>query len=146
MDRGAWQATIHGFTRVEHNLVTKEREIVMNCPVSRESFYQISIYHLLQAFGTCFYMVKKDCFLLFLCKSFSMNGYCTSFILLIWWIKTKPCFLSWKKSFVEFYFSLYFASILFRIASFMFIREIELQFSFPTIIPLDFDIKFRLVS
>ena len=23
MDRGAWQATVHGFTRVGHNLVTK---------------------------------------------------------------------------------------------------------------------------
>ena len=25
-DRGAWQATIHGVARVEHNLATKERE------------------------------------------------------------------------------------------------------------------------
>ena len=23
MDRGAWQATVHGFTRVRHNLATK---------------------------------------------------------------------------------------------------------------------------
>ena len=27
MDRGAWQATVHGVTRVGHDLVTKEREI-----------------------------------------------------------------------------------------------------------------------
>ena len=26
MDRGAWQATIHGIARVRHDLVTKERE------------------------------------------------------------------------------------------------------------------------
>ena len=26
MDRGAWQAIVHGVARVEHNLVTKERE------------------------------------------------------------------------------------------------------------------------
>ena len=26
MDRGAWQATVHGVARVGHNLVTKERE------------------------------------------------------------------------------------------------------------------------
>ena len=26
MDRGAWQATVHGVTRVRRNLVTKERE------------------------------------------------------------------------------------------------------------------------
>ena len=26
MDRGAWQATVHGVTRVGHNLATKERE------------------------------------------------------------------------------------------------------------------------
>ena len=26
MDRGAWQATVHGITRVGHDLVTKERE------------------------------------------------------------------------------------------------------------------------
>ena len=26
MDRGAWQATVHGVSRVGHNLVTKERE------------------------------------------------------------------------------------------------------------------------
>ena len=26
MDRGAWQATVHGIARVRHNLVTKERE------------------------------------------------------------------------------------------------------------------------
>ena len=30
MDRGIWQATLHGVSRVGHNLVTKERE--------RESF------------------------------------------------------------------------------------------------------------
>ena len=27
MDRGAWQATVHGVTRVRRDLVTKEREI-----------------------------------------------------------------------------------------------------------------------
>jgi len=26
MDRGAWQATVHGVTRVRHNLATKEKE------------------------------------------------------------------------------------------------------------------------
>ena len=26
MDRGAWQATVHGVSRVGHTLVTKERE------------------------------------------------------------------------------------------------------------------------
>ena len=26
MDRGAWQATVHGVTRVRHDLKTKERE------------------------------------------------------------------------------------------------------------------------
>ena len=26
MDRGAWQATVHGVSRVGHNLVIKERE------------------------------------------------------------------------------------------------------------------------
>ena len=26
MDRGAWQATVHGVTRVGHELATKERE------------------------------------------------------------------------------------------------------------------------
>ena len=26
MDRGAWQATVHGVTRVRHDLTTKERE------------------------------------------------------------------------------------------------------------------------
>ena len=26
MDRGAWQATVHGVARVGHNLVTEERE------------------------------------------------------------------------------------------------------------------------
>ena len=25
MDRGAWRATVHGYQRVEHNLVTKEQ-------------------------------------------------------------------------------------------------------------------------
>ena len=28
MDRGAWQATVHGVTRVGHDLVTKERKII----------------------------------------------------------------------------------------------------------------------
>ena len=27
MDRGAWQAIVHGVTRVGHKLATKEREI-----------------------------------------------------------------------------------------------------------------------
>ena len=26
MDRGAWQATVHGVTRVRHDLATRERE------------------------------------------------------------------------------------------------------------------------
>ena len=29
MDRGAWQATVHGVTRVRHDLVTKERELIL---------------------------------------------------------------------------------------------------------------------
>ena len=29
MDRGAWRATVHGVTRVGHDLATKEREIVL---------------------------------------------------------------------------------------------------------------------
>ena len=28
MDRGAWQATVHGVARVGHDLATKEREIL----------------------------------------------------------------------------------------------------------------------
>jgi len=31
LTRGAWQATVHGVTRVGHDLGTKERE---NCPLS----------------------------------------------------------------------------------------------------------------
>ena len=27
MDRGAWQATVHGVARVRHDLATKEKEI-----------------------------------------------------------------------------------------------------------------------
>ena len=30
MDRGAWQATVHVVTRVGHDLVTKERERIIN--------------------------------------------------------------------------------------------------------------------
>ena len=26
MDRGAWQATVHGFVRVRYNLVTKQQQ------------------------------------------------------------------------------------------------------------------------
>ena len=26
MDRGAWQATVHGVTRVQHDLVTKQQQ------------------------------------------------------------------------------------------------------------------------
>jgi len=29
MDRRAWQATVHGVTRVGHNLVTKERDVFL---------------------------------------------------------------------------------------------------------------------
>ena len=29
MDRGAWQATVHGVARVRHDLVTKERELIL---------------------------------------------------------------------------------------------------------------------
>ena len=29
MDRGVWQATVHGVTRVGHDIVTKERERMM---------------------------------------------------------------------------------------------------------------------
>ena len=35
MDRGAWQATVHGVTRVRHDLATKERERYR----SQKSFY-----------------------------------------------------------------------------------------------------------
>ena len=30
MDRGAWQATVHGVTRVGHDLATKERKRVLS--------------------------------------------------------------------------------------------------------------------
>ena len=29
MDRGAWQATVHGVPRVKHDLVTKERDLLI---------------------------------------------------------------------------------------------------------------------
>ena len=35
MDRGAWQATVHGVTRVRHDLATKERE--RDCITPNES-------------------------------------------------------------------------------------------------------------
>ena len=31
MDRGAWQATVHGVSRVGHNLATKQLPTVMRC-------------------------------------------------------------------------------------------------------------------
>ena len=31
MDRGAWQATVHGVARVRHNLVTKPINIMKEC-------------------------------------------------------------------------------------------------------------------
>ena len=31
MDRGAWQATVHGVSRVGHNLATKQLLTVMRC-------------------------------------------------------------------------------------------------------------------
>ena len=35
MDRGAWQATVHGVTRVVHNLVTKSNQpLLSRCSVS----------------------------------------------------------------------------------------------------------------
>ena len=30
MDRGAWQATVHGVSRVRHDLATREREMIIN--------------------------------------------------------------------------------------------------------------------
>ena len=32
MDRGAWQATVHGVTRVRHDLATKPPPVVKNPP------------------------------------------------------------------------------------------------------------------
>ena len=29
MDRGAWRATVHGVKRVEHNFLTKQRQVKM---------------------------------------------------------------------------------------------------------------------
>ena len=43
MDRGAWQATVHGVTRVGHDLAAKEREEkqalhakLKNCSLSKQ--------------------------------------------------------------------------------------------------------------
>ena len=44
MDRGAWQATVHGVARVEHDLVTKPppaslvAQLVKNPPAMRETW------------------------------------------------------------------------------------------------------------
>ena len=35
MDRGGWQATVHGVARVGHNLVTKERETEFNKNIAK---------------------------------------------------------------------------------------------------------------
>ena len=35
MDRGVWQATVHGVARVRHNLVTKERETEFNKNIAK---------------------------------------------------------------------------------------------------------------
>ena len=37
MDRGAWQARVHGVARVKHNLVTKERE--RDSPVKKNGYF-----------------------------------------------------------------------------------------------------------
>ena len=46
MDRGAWQATVHGVARVEHDLVTKlppaslVAQLVKNPPAMQETWVQ----------------------------------------------------------------------------------------------------------
>ena len=46
MDRGAWQATVHGVARVEHDLVTKPppaslvAQLVKNPPAMRETLFR----------------------------------------------------------------------------------------------------------
>ena len=39
MDRGAWQATVHGVTRVRHDLATRERERERQREREREIYY-----------------------------------------------------------------------------------------------------------
>ena len=52
MDRGAWQATIHGAARVGHDLTTKERErrwklaLYMNQMMTRIAKFAISLCYL----------------------------------------------------------------------------------------------------
>ena len=41
MDRGAWQATVHGVTRVGHDLATKERERGRIEPKTPVDFYNV---------------------------------------------------------------------------------------------------------
>ena len=40
MDRGAWQATVHGVTRVGHDLATKPPPAVKNPPAMQETHIQ----------------------------------------------------------------------------------------------------------
>ena len=42
MDRGAWQATVHGVARVGHDLVTKERERELTYSITLASSVQYS--------------------------------------------------------------------------------------------------------
>ena len=44
MDRGAWQATVHGFTRVGHDLVTKPPPSVMLVSAVQKSKSALFIY------------------------------------------------------------------------------------------------------
>ena len=47
MDRGAWQATVHGVARVRHNLATKEteREELINLGIK---IYKLIFHNLLR--------------------------------------------------------------------------------------------------
>ena len=62
MDRGAWQATVHGVRRVEYDLATKERECVYvnsKLPVSPPSP--------LVTLSLCFVCVEQNSTICFLC-------------------------------------------------------------------------------
>ena len=42
MDRGAWQATVHGVTRVAHNFVTKPPDIIDDLPRRTYIIYKLT--------------------------------------------------------------------------------------------------------
>ena len=45
MDRGAWQATVHGVARVRHDLMTREREKFINLGIK---IYKLIFHNLLR--------------------------------------------------------------------------------------------------